>query len=303
MATATKPGLQQAAKVQHLIGDGNTFKDEFNRASFEFHHNLAQHSLFKLERLIELARATQAERPRDLYYDAGEVDINQRWDEVGKPQFSAADAIQRIENCGAWVVLKHAEKDPEYKIVLDQCMAELQDLTGIHLDEVMKVQEVIMFITSPKRKTTYHIDRECSLLLQIRGDKQISIFNRDDRTVLPEADIERFWSVDNNAPRYNPAVQDRAKIYQLTPGNAVHIPVNFPHWLQNGNDISISLNMNFQYRDTFRANVYRANFLLRKLGLKPTPPFQSPGLDKMKSVAVVPAVWAGNIVKGRKPWE
>jgi hypothetical protein len=166
----------------------------------------------------------------------------------------------------------------------------------------MKVQEVILFITSPKRITTYHIDRECSLLLQILGSKQISIFDRNDREVLPEEELERFWSVDHNAPRYKAELQSHATVYELTPGNGVHIPVNAPHWVQNGNNISISLNVNFQYRDSMRANLYRLNFLLRKLGIQPTPPGKSRVRDTFKSAAVVPAVWAKNISRGRKPW-
>jgi hypothetical protein len=181
-------------------------------------------------------------------------------------------------------------------------MAELQEFTGLNLERVMKVQEVILFITSPKRITTYHIDRECSLLLQIQGDKHISIFDRNDREVLSEEEIERFWSVDHNAPRYKPELQHHATVYELRPGNGVHIPVNAPHWVQNGDNISVSLNVNFQYRDTMRANLYRLNFLLRKMGLRPTPPGASPARDKVKSMAALPAVWAKNISRGRKPW-
>jgi hypothetical protein len=158
-----------------------------------------------------------------------------------------------------------------------------------------------LFITSPKRITTYHIDRECSLLLQIQGDKQISIFDRNDREVLSEEEIERFWAVDHNAPRYKPELQHHATVYELRPGNGVHIPVNAPHWVQNGNSISISLNVNFQYRDTVRANLYRLNFVLRKMGVRPSPPGISPIKDRVKSVALLPAVWAKNIARRGKP--
>jgi hypothetical protein len=251
---------------------------------------------------MELAQETQSTRPGDLYYDAGTIDVNQRWDRTPKPEFSARDAIQRIEHCGAWIVLKRADKNPEYAAVLRECMAELQEFTGLNLDRVMKVQEVILFVTSPKRVTTYHIDRECSLLLQIQGDKHISIFDRNDRDVLSEEELERFWSVDHNAPRYKPELQHHATVYELRPGNGVHIPVNSPHWVQNGDNISVSLNVNFQYRDTMRANLYRLNFLLRRIGLQPTPPGASPAKDRVKSVAVLPVVWAKNISRGRKPW-
>jgi hypothetical protein len=237
-----------------------------------------------------------------LYYDAGTIDVNQRWDSTPKPEFSARDAIQRIENCGAWIVLKRADKNPEYAAVLQECMAELQEFTGLNLEQVMKVQEVILFVTSPKRVTTYHIDRECSLLLQIQGEKRISIFDRNDRAVLTEEEIERFWSVDHNAPRYKPELQDHATVHEMQPGVGVHIPVNAPHWVQNGDNISVSLNVNFQYRDTMRANLYRLNFILRKMGLQPTPPGQSLAKDRVKSVAALPAVWARNISRGRRPW-
>jgi hypothetical protein len=251
---------------------------------------------------MELAQETQTARPADLYYDAGTIDVNQRWDRTPKPEFSVRDAIQRIEHCGAWIVLKRADKNEEYAAVLRECMAELQEFTGLKLERVMKVQEVILFITSPKRITTYHIDRECSLLLQIQGDKQISIFDRNDREVLSEEEIERFWSVDHNAPRYKPELQHHATVYELRPGNGVHIPVNAPHWVQNGDNISVSLNVNFQYRDAMRANLYRLNFVLRRMGLRPTPPGASRVKDMVKSIAVLPAVWAKNISRGKRPW-
>ncbi len=303
MATATKPEAGHSPEVRHMNAERNVFREKFDKESFEFEHHLAQHPLFSLNRLIELARVTQTERPGDLFYDAGTEDLNQRWSESPKPEFSAAEAVQRIENCGAWIVLKRADKDPEYRKLLDECMGELQDLSGLKLDRVMKMQEVIIFITSPKRITTYHIDRECSLLMQIRGTKDINIFSRNDRDILTEEEIERFWTVDHNAPRYKPEFQSHATVYKLRPGNGVHIPVNFPHWLRNGEDISISLNVNFQYRDATRANLYRMNYLLRKAGLRPTPPGKSPAKDNLKRVAILPAVWSKNILRGRKPWE
>lgn len=302
MATALTPIPEHIAANHKLIEGSGEFRSKFDQYSFAFRHRLAGHPIFELDQLMELAQETQESRPGDLYYDAGNVDVNQRWDRTPRPEFSARDAIQRIEHCGAWIVLKRADKNERYAAVLRECMAELQEFTGLNLARVMKVQEVILFITSPKRVTTYHIDRECSLLLQIQGDKHISIFDRNDREVLSEEEIERFWSIDHNAPRYKPHLQDHATVYELRPGNGVHIPVNAPHWVQNGDNISVSLNVNFQYRDTMRANLYRLNFILRKMGLQPTPPGESRARDRVKSVAALPAVWARNISRGRRPW-
>jgi hypothetical protein len=159
------------------------------------------------------------------------------------------------------------------------------------------VEDIIIFVTSPKRVTAYHIDRECNFLLQIKGTKTMYVFDREDREVLSEEEMELFWSIDNNAATYKPHLQDRAAAYRMTPGVGVHIPVNCPHWLQNDDNVSVSLSVNFQFKDPLRANVYRSNFLLRKLGLKPTPPGISPTLDVIKSQAVKPIVWAANTYK------
>jgi len=262
------------------------FAQQFNQRSFEFTHHLAGHPLFEIPRLIELSKRLSSKPGGQLYYDAGDVRINQRWDESPTTDLSVDETIRRIQDAGAWVVLKRAEQDPEYRALLDDCMAEIQTLTGRNLKREMKADEVIIFITSPHRITTYHIDRECNFLLQIHGDKDISVFDQNDRDILPEKEIERFWTLDNNAAIYKEQFQNRAKVYNLSPGKAIHIPVNAPHWVKNGKDISVSLSVNFQFREVYPANVYRANFLLRKMGINPLPPGQSRIRDRIKGLAV-----------------
>ena len=270
-----------------FIQPGDVFRGSFNRSPFEFQHKLAGHPLFALPRLLELARATREQRPRDLYYDAGsDIRVNQRWDQIGPKQFPVEEALHRIENCGAWVTLHQAQKDPEYGALFHECMREFESLTGVDFHKVMRVEDALIFITSPGRVTPYHIDRECNFLLQIRGEKNLYVFDRNDEEVLPVTEIERFWAVDNNAAVYKPQFQNRASTYRLVPGNGVHIPVNNPHWVQNDNNVSISLSVNFTWKDWERANVYRANFLMRKFGMSPTPPKQSRLLDSVKNVVI-----------------
>jgi hypothetical protein len=87
--------------------------------------------------------------------------------------------------------------------------------------------------------------------------------------------------------------------YRLEPGTGVHIPVNCPHWLQNGDDISISLSVNFQFLDSVRANLYRANYMLRRLGLSPSMPGTNPALDRAKSFAMTVAIAARRSIRGQ----
>lgn len=278
------------------VGDLH-FQDNFNRKSFEVLHNLASHPLFQFPKLMELAGRTLKLRPDDLYYDVGNIRVDQRWDEVPERVFSAEEALQRVEDSGAWFIFRAAQRDPEYRILLDRGLAELKQHIGCGIEKQVMREDIIIFVTSPKRVTAYHVDRECNFLLQIRGTKTLYVFDREDRDVLSEEEIERFWSVDHNAPAYKPQLQHRAASYKLRPGTGVHIPVNCPHWLENDDNVSISLSVNFQFKESLRANAYRANYLLRKFGLQPTPPGRYAFLDSLKSHAVVPVVWAKKAYK------
>lgn len=285
-----------------IEADTPSFTENFNRRSFALAHHLSSHPLFQLPELLEMAKRTAATRPYHLYYDAGDIRVDQRWDQVPRKTFSAQDALHRIETAGAWIILKHAQRDPKYRVLIERGMAELKSLIGVDIDSQIKKEDLIIFITSPRRVSSYHIDRECNFLLQIRGAKTIHIFDQNDREVLPESEIERFWTVDNNAAIYKPELQNRAASYLLQPGTGVHLPVNAPHWVENADNVSISLSVNFQFKDSLRANVYRANYLLRKLGMKPSPPGSSRLGDALKNHAIGSAMYVRKIFRGESPW-
>ncbi|HLJ51475.1 MAG TPA: hypothetical protein VKU01_35965 [Bryobacteraceae bacterium] len=280
-----------------ILFDEELFHKNFNQRWFPLEHTLASHPLFDLERLIVLAKQTSVTRPDDLYFDKGATGPGQRWNETPTCDLPIEEAIRRIEYEGAWIILKHAQKDPEYNNIIERTMREVLELTGRELERQVKYAEVILFITSPQRLTTYHIDRECNFVAQIRGNKTIYIFDKFDREVTPETELEKFWAVDNNAAVYKPHLQSRASEFLLQPGNGVHIPVNAPHWLQNHDNISITASLNFKFRDPVLANVYRANYVLRRLGIQPLPPGRSRGRDAMKRSAV----WAGQSLWNATP--
>jgi hypothetical protein len=257
------------------------FRDDFDRKCFTFTHRLADNPIFDPARVVELAQL-MTQDPRDVYYDAGDVGIGQRWATVPVTGLSVEQLLHRIDTANAWIVLFNVQKDPAYAEILERCMAEIEAECGRDMRDLMKLRQAILFVNSPHRVSSYHIDRECSLLLQMRGHKTISIFDRDDRDVLPEREIETFWTTDNNAPVYRAEYENRATVYELSPGGGVHIPVNCPHWVQNGSEVSVSLNINFHYKDRLLGDVYRMNALLRRFGLRPTPPRRFALLDTAK---------------------
>lgn len=270
----------------YFIADEATeFRECFNTSSFKFRHRLGNHPLFDIPHLVDLAKKCVRHplaRPDEVYYDIGDVRVDQRWNETLRNLTSPEEVIERISTAGAWMLIRRAELVDEYRVILDDCMSEIERMLQIDLKSVMEVKNAIVFITSPKRITAYHIDRECNFLLQVSGDKHVSVFDKTDRLVLPEVEIERFWAIDNNAAIYKPELQDRARVSHLEPGDGVHIPVNAPHWVRNGDTPSVSLSINFQFRSRTRSDVYRANYYLRKLGLRPMPPGQSEVRDAVK---------------------
>jgi hypothetical protein len=263
-----------------IDGEAASFREGFEKHPFELRHRLGSHPLFELPRLMQLVR-TLADKPDEIYFDAGDVGVDQRWDQVPLPHMTVVDALDRIEKSGAWIIVRHSERDPEYASLLRECIEEFEERTGFPIRREMLVMHAIIFISSPLRVTPYHIDRECNFILQIRGHKTISIFDRNDREVLPEHELERYWAVDNNAAIYKSQYQDRARVYELGPGDGVHVPVNCPHWVKNGDGISVTLSVNFWFRDRSRSDVYRANYFLRRLGFRPRPP-GSPLRDAIK---------------------
>ncbi|PYE18198.1 transcriptional regulator [Paraburkholderia silvatlantica] len=278
------PVLEATLPDKWIDADASVFRENFERKSFDVSHHLASHPLFQLPQLMELAERTLKTRPADLYYDMGEVEPGHKWKDTNRA-FSPLNALKQLEDSNAWFIFRGPQQDPAYAGLYRHAIGEIKDMVGGDIESRIKREDLILFVTSPKRVTAYHIDRECNFILQIHGQKDLYVFDREDRQVLPEEELERFWTIDHNAPNYRPELQDRARTYRLAPGNGVHVPVNCPHWLKNGDNISVTLSVNFQFLNTLRADVYRANYYLRKLGLNPTPPGQSAVRDRAKAAA------------------
>ena len=270
------------------------FKENFDRASFQFAHNLSGNPLFELPALLELSKSLPAS---DIYYDSGEVSVGQRWDAVPRTEMSVDQLIDRIENAGAWILLKKTNRDPRYAAILDQALAEAARMVGPAFPTKMKMRSAVVLITSPNRISSYHIDPDCNFLCQLHGDKVLYVYDRYDRENLPEQELERFWAIDKNAAIYKEKFQDRSVGYHMKPGVGVHMPLNAPHWVKNHNNISITLALIFQYPESHMGHAYRFNHYARKLGLRPRPPGHSRLAGGAKSLVMASALAARNSVR------
>lgn len=299
ISSATPRTSAPAADAEIFRIPVGEFRNRFNRSPFTFRHTLAGHPAFTMDRLENLLEMT-IPHPESLYWDAGEKRVDQRWNDKPGRDFSVQEAFRRIRENGAWIILFSAERDPEIARILEESMQEVQTLSGYNLFDDVKIRNAYIFITAPHRVTTYHIDFQCGFLLQLHGNKTIHVFDQTDRELLSEEELERFWTKDTNAAVYKPELQYRANTVLLEPGIGVHVPVNAPHWLKNGDDISVSLSLNFQFKNAKLANVYRTNYYLRKLGFNPTPPGRSPLLDRAKGYGMNIPVAGMKLIKRLK---
>ena len=184
------------------------------------------------------------------------------------------------------VLLKRVEQDPDYAAILDRCLDEVGAQAGGKVPRMLR-REAFIFISSPCAVTPFHLDPEHNFLLQIRGSKTVSMWDREDRFVLPEAELERFYAafVHRNLP-WREVFQTTAWVVPLKPGQGLHFPVAVPHWVQNGPEVSISFSITFRSDSSKeRELIYRANAKLRTLGLSPRPPGRSVLLDSTKRAA------------------
>lgn len=271
-----------AAAGRFLDIDAETFRTHFNRKPFLFRHNLCDHPLFRLAKLAELARTLP---PSIVEYNAGKIPVSlPDQDKTPYTGLSAEETVRRIEECCSWMVLKRAEADSECLDVLNRCLDEIEPLSE-PLEPGMCEREAAIFVTSPSSITPYHMDKEINFLLQIRGSKTISVFSASDREVLSEVELEKHFTgaaIHRNMV-FHERYQERATVFELKAGYGIHIPTTDPHWIRNGDRVSISFSNGFKTRASLqRGMIYNLNGRMRKMGLSPAPYGKDALRDTMK---------------------
>jgi hypothetical protein len=259
-----------------LLVSRRSVLENLNRKPFSVVHHLSDEKLLSLPRLIALAKAL----PEDLVeYNAGDIPVSMSHVQTPRTGLSVEDTIRRIENCKSWMVLKQVERDPDYQKLLDSCLDEIQQFSEA-VSPGMKGRAAFIFISSPHCVTPFHIDPEYNFLLQIRGSKQVHIYPRG---IVSERDIEDRFATEHRNLSFDERHHAAGTIFNLVPGKGVHVPIAAPHWVKNGNDVSISFSITFQTAASERqASLYRFNAHLRNLGIQPAPVGSSAFRDTIK---------------------
>lgn len=258
--------------------------NDLNRRPFVLRHQLADHPLFRLERLAVLAEflRTSGRAGSVLYREAAvRPHTMGAWDNLGDLA-SVGDVIRTCRESGAWVALHDSEADPEYRELLHGIVHELSSAVGRDLLSQAEYVTGHIFIGSPNSVTDYHMDSETNFLIVMAGQKQFHMYDGDDPAILPQQAIENFYWGTPNALRYGAALAGQDTVIDVRAGDCLHVPVNFPHWVQNGPEPCIALSVLLYLPENVdRAHAFQMNRLLRMLGIGPSPVMRS-DLDAMR---------------------
>ena len=244
-------------------------------------HGLVGHPLLTLEALVGLAARMDR---KDVEYNAGDLPYGIDPAHVHANGLSPEETIRRIEECGSWMVLKNVQKDPAYAELLEEALGEaaraIRPVTGELLTKA-----AFVFVSSPGAVTPFHHDPEHNILLQIRGSKTMLIVP-DEEDIVPAEKHESYHVGGHRNIVWRDEFEGRGEKYELTPGEALHVPVMWPHWVRNGPETSISFSITWKSRWVYEeADARGMNHLLRKAGLKPKAPAAFPKANKGKAVA------------------
>jgi hypothetical protein len=274
--------------------DDDMFAAYFDRHPFKISHDLVKHPLLQLPRLVDLARSLN----RPILYFRGDHAINQVDVAIGsgepkrtfhdrklsRPELSATETIAQIENCNAWLQLRDVGSDPEYASLLGNIIEELR-VPSERVASGLSAPRADIFVSSPGATTPFHLDEEHNFLLQIRGSKKLSIANGFDPAVLDPACLSSHFRGSGELVPYAEHLEQHSIHLDLLPGEGVHIPPCFPHWVQNGDAVSISLGILWYSDVTARRRfLYRVNSWMEQAGLKPAAPGDRPVSDAIKAL-------------------
>jgi hypothetical protein len=272
------------------------YVEHFDSQPFEFHHHLQDHPAFELNALLEAAERLSAGKHNKSHFESGEPDRN-AWFGARPEGTTLVQALASIQSGKNWVILKRIHEDQVYGGVLGRIVPELSRLAGVDIAKTYYDPTMTIFVTSPGRITPYHMDGETNFLAQIHGEKLAYIYDGHNPDVLSQQNYEKYWTGKLPKIDYPESLPQGHWQYTLKPGNGVFNPACFPHWLQNGKGVSVSVSINFKRRHNATIGAHRMNRYLRKLGVNPTAPGKSDSLDRAKEATFGRAYAAAETLK------
>ncbi|MET0362223.1 MAG: cupin-like domain-containing protein [Sphingobium sp.] len=227
-------------------------------------HRLAAHPLLTVDAIAALAERLPDER---VEYNPGKLPLGITAQDTPRSTLSIAETIRTIGDNGSWMVLKNVEADPIYRALLDEALEPLRPIVERRTGPMVH-REAFIFLTSPGSVTPFHMDPEHNILLQIAGDKVMTVFPAGDPDLVPPEKSEAFHIGAHRNLIWDEAFLAKGTAVPMAPGDAILVPVKAPHFVRNGDRVSISFSITWRStRSVAESELHSFNRLLRARGL------------------------------------
>ncbi|NDZ15872.1 cupin [Variovorax sp. WS11] len=289
MCSISQPAMPGSTGTYHLWAD--------DPAAFSthritpLHHNFHEHPLFQVAELIklgkELAPLEQCRFMRPGLTPASVIAHDSRHPD-GR---SIDEFFERLEEPASSVALYNIEVIPRYQALLWAVVGIMQDSVEAEQPDVFRVNGFV-FISAPPSVTPFHIDRENNFWLQLHGRKIMNVWDHRDRRIVPAEAVEDFIVTHSlRKVRYREEFRTHSQEFHARPGDGVYFPSTSPHmtrsdpdWTGPGDRVSISIGVTFYTSITRKvARVHQVNRVMRRCGLSPRYPGESPRTDAFKA--------------------
>jgi hypothetical protein len=230
--------------------------------------------------LIALARRLDKHL---VEFNAGDLPVSIAPEAVPAAGQSAEETIARIGECRSWMTLRNVEHDPAYRALAAEAVDTVAPVVTAKTGAILQ-REAFIFISSPAAVTPFHFDEEHNILVQIEGEKIVTVFSQHDRELASQIDLERFHAGGHRNLKFEPAFESRGTPFRLAPGDALYIPPLAPHFVRVISDgPSLSLSCTWRSKRTKRAvYLHQINHELRRHGASPSFPGENPLADQLK---------------------
>ncbi|HVE86494.1 MAG TPA: hypothetical protein VND93_26740, partial [Myxococcales bacterium] len=217
-------------------------------------------------------------------------------------KLSPVQTIEQIEKAGAWMALHHVQQDDLYRRLVDEILDEVRPRVEKQ-DPGMFGRAGWIFVTSPHAVTPYHMDHEHNFILQCLGNKTLHVWDPLDRDVVTERSLELFHTkLSRELVLYKEEHQPRAHTFALEPGMGGYMPSTSPHWVKNGDGVSITISCTYYTKAIRRRKLlHRGNHKLREWGLNPAPVGASAIRDGMKEAFFGAGQAMSRVLKRQSP--
>lgn len=247
-----------------------------------FNHRLAETGLFTDEALVRLIDETPRENitictmspnPRpDVRWVAGEAG-----------GLDGAALMEAAHKGKLWLSPRRAmTQHPAYRKVFDQLMADFAKATG---QQVLNADAAVL-ISSARMGIFFHVDPAETMLWHVRGHKTILVYPPREEIVTEQALEAILLKETLSDLPWRPDMEPLAVPIALEPGQAVSWPIHSPHRVVNGDDLNVSVSIEYSTPRSMLTNgvFYTNGMLRRRFGANPT--------SRGTAGALKPAYWA-----------